>query len=130
MTDRCPCGDVIYANTEDWDIPVCYECYVKMNEKLKPCEYCQSPLELEYMDYKPYAVGGRWFVNCTNEHCPTHFNGEDKDEVVRVWNDRVEPRCCEDCDYRPGCRVKYDLANISQGINSQYCSEFKKREGV
>ena len=29
MNDRCPCGEPIYANTEDWKVPLCYECYVK-----------------------------------------------------------------------------------------------------
>ena len=91
MTDKCPCGEPIYANTEDWDTPVCYECYVKtINNKLKPCAYCQSPLELEWMSYEPYKEGGRWFVECTNLDCPTHFNDEDKDEVIRVWNTRPD----------------------------------------
>lgn len=31
-SDRCPCGGVILADTEDWDIPLCYECYEKSNE--------------------------------------------------------------------------------------------------
>lgn len=25
--DRCPCGGVIFADTEDWEIPFCYNCY-------------------------------------------------------------------------------------------------------
>ena len=33
IPDKCPCGDVIYANTEDWDTPLCYECYIE-NQKL------------------------------------------------------------------------------------------------
>lgn len=29
MTDQkcCPCGGVILADTEDWKVPVCYECF-------------------------------------------------------------------------------------------------------
>jgi hypothetical protein len=23
----CPCGGIILADTEDWEIPLCYECY-------------------------------------------------------------------------------------------------------
>ena len=26
---RCPCGGVILADTEDWPTPLCYECYPK-----------------------------------------------------------------------------------------------------
>jgi len=29
---RCPCGGVIYANTEDWKVPVCYECFEEIRE--------------------------------------------------------------------------------------------------
>lgn len=25
--DRCPCGGIILADTEDWKVPLCYECY-------------------------------------------------------------------------------------------------------
>lgn len=32
---RCPCGGVIYANTEDWKVPVCYECYEEIREYFK-----------------------------------------------------------------------------------------------
>lgn len=31
----CPCGGVIYANTEDWKVPVCYECYEEIREYFK-----------------------------------------------------------------------------------------------
>lgn len=24
---RCPCGDIILADTEDWPVPLCYNCY-------------------------------------------------------------------------------------------------------
>jgi len=27
--DRCPCGGVILADTEDWATPLCYGCYPK-----------------------------------------------------------------------------------------------------
>lgn len=30
--DRCPCGAIILADTEDWDIPLCYECYMAAEE--------------------------------------------------------------------------------------------------
>ena len=32
MNDRCPCGDPIYANTEDWETPLCYECYIRLKD--------------------------------------------------------------------------------------------------
>lgn len=28
----CPCGGIILADTEDWDIPLCYECYLEIGE--------------------------------------------------------------------------------------------------
>jgi len=27
MSDRCPCGGIILADTEDWKVPLCYECF-------------------------------------------------------------------------------------------------------
>lgn len=27
--DRCPCGDIILADTENWPVPLCYDCYPK-----------------------------------------------------------------------------------------------------
>ena len=32
MSDYCPCGGIILADTEDWTVPVCYECWVKLGE--------------------------------------------------------------------------------------------------
>ena len=32
MSDRCPCGGIILADTEDWNVPVCYDCYVELGE--------------------------------------------------------------------------------------------------
>ena len=29
MSDRCPCGGIILADTEDWAVPLCYNCYPK-----------------------------------------------------------------------------------------------------
>lgn len=28
MTDRCPCGGIILADTEEWKTPLCHECWV------------------------------------------------------------------------------------------------------
>jgi len=65
-----------------------------MTEKLKPCAYCQSPMEFEWMKYEPYAEGGRWFVVCSNLDCPTNQNNdEDKEALVKRFNERHEPRC-------------------------------------
>lgn len=30
MGNSCPCGHVILADTEDWEIPLCCDCYYKM----------------------------------------------------------------------------------------------------
>jgi len=30
--DRCPCGGVILADTEDWKIPLCYSCWHELGE--------------------------------------------------------------------------------------------------
>ena len=27
MSDRCPCGGIIYADTEEWETPLCYSCF-------------------------------------------------------------------------------------------------------
>jgi len=29
-SDCCPCGGIILADTEDWDTPLCHECWEKM----------------------------------------------------------------------------------------------------
>ena len=33
----CPCGDVILADTEDWKIPMCYECAAHFEYKGGAC---------------------------------------------------------------------------------------------
>lgn len=35
MSDRCPCGGIILADSEDWKTPLCYECYPKEYDQLK-----------------------------------------------------------------------------------------------
>jgi len=30
--DRCPCGGIILADTEDWKTPLCYSCYTDLHE--------------------------------------------------------------------------------------------------
>jgi len=32
VSDRCPCGGIILADTEDWIIPLCHDCYVEYGE--------------------------------------------------------------------------------------------------
>lgn len=27
---RCPCGGIILADTEEWNVPLCNECYERM----------------------------------------------------------------------------------------------------
>ena len=34
----CPCGGIILADTEGWDVPVCDDCYVAMGEPVRPLE--------------------------------------------------------------------------------------------
>lgn len=31
LKEFCDCGGVIFADTEDWENPVCYNCYEKIN---------------------------------------------------------------------------------------------------
>ena len=31
----CPCGGIILADTEDWSIPMCYECVGEIKEGIK-----------------------------------------------------------------------------------------------
>ena len=36
--ERCPCGGIILADTEDWKTPLCYSCYsdlLEINESAK-----------------------------------------------------------------------------------------------
>lgn len=33
--DRCPCGGIILADTEEWPTPLCYTCYLP-SEKVTP----------------------------------------------------------------------------------------------
>lgn len=28
MKDRCPCGGIILADTENWEEPLCHECWL------------------------------------------------------------------------------------------------------
>lgn len=32
MSDRCPCGGIILADTEDWKTPLCYTCYTDLHK--------------------------------------------------------------------------------------------------
>lgn len=75
-----------------------------MSEELKPCAYCQSPLEFEWMTYEPYKEGGRWFVVCSNPECPTNINNDEEKEVlIKLLNDRHEPRCMTCKLFREKC---------------------------
>ena len=47
----CKCGGIILADTEDWDTPLCSECYFSID----PCEFC-------FINNLP---------NCGNEYCFT-----------------------------------------------------------
>lgn len=54
--NRCPCGAVIFADTEEWEVPLCYNCY---EEKTSPC-YCKDGIRGRYcVDYhvKPSSPG-------------------------------------------------------------------------
>lgn len=44
--DRCPCGGIILADTEDWPIPTCHECYPKELDELRAkLEIAKAALE-------------------------------------------------------------------------------------
>ena len=30
---RCPCGGIILADTDDWKIPLCYDCWYQLQKK-------------------------------------------------------------------------------------------------
>lgn len=34
MNDRCPCGNIILADTEEWKTPLCIECYFLVGEPI------------------------------------------------------------------------------------------------
>lgn len=46
--DKCPCGYIILADTEDWETPLCFSCYFELTKKTKDYQSLQSKLsELE-----------------------------------------------------------------------------------
>lgn len=44
---HCPCGGVILADTEDWKVPLCHECWLPLTRIDIP-----SLLELSIMTFK------------------------------------------------------------------------------
>lgn len=30
--DWCPCGNVILVDTEDWEVPLCHDCFEELNK--------------------------------------------------------------------------------------------------
>lgn len=43
--NSCPCGQVILADTEDWGVPLCYDCYLDLGK-----EYTKLLAANEVMD--------------------------------------------------------------------------------
>ena len=43
--DRCPCGGIILADTEDWSTPLCYSCFYELTIKTKDFQKLQKQNE-------------------------------------------------------------------------------------
>lgn len=40
--NKCPCGYIILADTEDWETPLCFSCYFELTKKTKDYQQLQS----------------------------------------------------------------------------------------
>lgn len=57
------------------------------NDEIKPCPFCGSSAEAQYASFD-YNV---WTVNCNNFECHANVGwGNSPDEVIPLWNRRVE----------------------------------------
>lgn len=69
--DRCPCGGIILADTEDWSTPLCYECVKtplkEITELTRKLEVAKKALgkyaneETHSMDEHGFTWGGDYF---------------------------------------------------------------------
>ena len=119
--DKCPCGDVIYANTEDWDTPLCYECYVEMNAKLKPCPFCGSNPCLP-----PYSN----IIICRG--CSAIIADKTESGAIKAWNTRHHPSC-RDCTFDDGTycavlEIKTPSRFVEVDYSDFYCAKFFRRD--
>lgn len=44
--ERCLCGGVILADTEDWETPLCYSCFIDTVKKVKDYKKLESKLSI------------------------------------------------------------------------------------
>ena len=54
-----------------------------MNEKLKPCPFCNGEAHTQYT-----RSNGRWYVVCGNCHAST-TDYLDSDDAIKAWNERA-----------------------------------------
>ncbi len=63
--DRCPCGGIILADTEDWETPLCYECWVTDDKPFFTAEDFTN-LVREAIDLQWYALGPKAIAEKSN----------------------------------------------------------------
>lgn len=91
MTARptaCPCGGIMLADTEDWDVPRCFECWVAMGEpRHEPKSDCRAPI--------PMLL---WCPECGERHM----------DIGEFATRPHHTHACQDCGmvWRPAPRVR------------------------
>ena len=59
--DRCPCGGIILADTEDWSTPLCYSCFYELTIKTKDMQKLQKQNEKLKTALELYAMTNETF---------------------------------------------------------------------
>jgi hypothetical protein len=76
VSDRCPCGGIILADTERWRTPLCHECWVPFTRMDVPKLLSDLAALRREIDEAPTVYGkyhgDRWFVSCHPDKVFTH----------------------------------------------------------
>jgi len=64
--DRCPCGGIILADTEDWAVPLCYSCFVKFCEDARELQTENIRLKQQVIAWQEQAVR---LAFCLKDNC-------------------------------------------------------------
>jgi hypothetical protein len=62
--DRCACGGIILADTEDWEHPLCDACYVKAGEPKKDPAEKPAPVVPSMVFHKPGCLHSDGYCDC------------------------------------------------------------------
>ena len=63
MSDKCPCGGVILADTEDWKIPVCCNCWEEIGSPIDEpviLKKLQAEIEIKKQGVRDISAQIRW----------------------------------------------------------------------